>query len=106
MKNWLRKIFRSGAERPAAEVEPAFGSTGRSDNGDTADKANRNIGSGIKGHAVNQRQFRERDGKSHKNFLTDDDADLMDDLIQRYADVRTKIFRLEKSWQKWTEPKR
>ncbi|MFH1392764.1 MAG: hypothetical protein ABIG73_00015 [Patescibacteria group bacterium] len=33
------------------------------------------------------------------------EPDLMDDLIRRYADVRGKIFRLEKSWQKWTEPK-
>src|SRR3989344_6800243 len=32
-------------------------------------------------------------------------SDLLDDIIKRYADVRTKIFRLEKSWQKWTEPK-
>lgn len=34
------------------------------------------------------------------------DSGLIDDLIQRYANVRTKIFRLEKTWQKWTEPKR
>src|SRR3989344_4272279 len=33
------------------------------------------------------------------------DVSLVEDLIKRYADVRTKIFRLEKSWQKWTEPK-
>ena len=33
-------------------------------------------------------------------------SDLLDDIIKRYADVRTKIFRLEKSWQKWTEPKK
>lgn len=45
-------------------------------------------------------------GKSRKAFLTDDDRDLIDDLIRRYAEVRTKIFRLEKSWQKWTEPKK
>lgn len=32
--------------------------------------------------------------------------DLIDDLVGRYALVRTKIFRLEKSWQKWTEPRR
>lgn len=44
--------------------------------------------------------------KSHKNFLTYDDADLIDDLIGRYADVRTKIFRLEKSWQKWDAPRK
>ena len=30
--------------------------------------------------------------------------DLIDDLISRYALVRTKIFRLEKSWQKFHEP--
>jgi len=33
------------------------------------------------------------------------DGGLVDDLVKRYADVRTKIFRLEKSWQKWYEPK-
>lgn len=32
------------------------------------------------------------------------DADLIDDLVRRYADVRTKIFRLEKSWQKFNYP--
>ncbi len=34
------------------------------------------------------------------------DGELIDDLVRRYAEVRTKIFRLEKSWQKWYEPKR
>lgn len=34
------------------------------------------------------------------------DGDLIDDLVRRYADVRGKIFRLEKSWQKWTEPRK
>lgn len=34
------------------------------------------------------------------------DTELVDDLIRRYSDVRTKIFRLEKSWQKWYEPSR
>ena len=34
------------------------------------------------------------------------DGDLIDDLVRRYAEVRIKIFRLEKSWQKWDEPKR
>lgn len=29
------------------------------------------------------------------------DSDLIDDLIKRYHDVRTKVFRLSKSWQKW-----
>ncbi|OGM97763.1 MAG: hypothetical protein A2735_01230 [Candidatus Yanofskybacteria bacterium RIFCSPHIGHO2_01_FULL_41_21] len=29
------------------------------------------------------------------------DPDLIDDLIKRYHDVRTKVFRLSKSWQKW-----
>ena len=33
-------------------------------------------------------------------------AELADDLVRRYSDVRTKIFRLEKSWQKWYEPSR
>lgn len=33
-------------------------------------------------------------------------GDLVDDLIHRYAVVRTKIFRLEKSWQKWYEPRK
>lgn len=33
------------------------------------------------------------------------DFDLIDDLIKKYADVRTKIFRLEKSWQKFTPTK-
>lgn len=32
------------------------------------------------------------------------DGELIDDLIRRYSDARTKIFRLEKSWQKWYEP--
>src|SRR3989338_1060411 len=34
------------------------------------------------------------------------DGDLVEDLIKKYADVRTKIFRLEKSWQKFTPPQR
>ena len=34
------------------------------------------------------------------------DAALIDELVGRYANVRTSIFRLEKSWQKWTEPKK
>lgn len=34
------------------------------------------------------------------------DGDLMDDLVDRYAYIRTKIFRLEKSWQKWDAPRR
>jgi len=29
------------------------------------------------------------------------DFDLIEDLIKKYADVRTKIFRLEKAWQKF-----
>jgi len=33
------------------------------------------------------------------------DFDLIEDLIKKYADVRTKIFRLEKSWQKWYAPR-
>lgn len=33
------------------------------------------------------------------------DQDLIGDLVKRYQDVRTKIFRLEKSWQRWYEPK-
>lgn len=32
--------------------------------------------------------------------------DLIDDLVKRYADVRQKIFRLEKAWQKFTPPER
>jgi len=43
------------------------------------------------------------DGKGQAATL---DHDLVDDIIRRYADVRTKIFRLEKSWQKWYEPKK
>jgi len=34
------------------------------------------------------------------------DFDLVEDLIKKYADVRTKIFRLEKAWQKFTPPVR
>lgn len=34
------------------------------------------------------------------------DGSLVDDLVRRYADVRVKIFRLEKSWQKWSPPSR
>ncbi len=34
------------------------------------------------------------------------EGDLVDDLIKRYHDVRTKVFRLSKSWQKWYEPKK
>lgn len=45
-------------------------------------------------------------GKSRRTFLTDDDRDLIDDLVGRYAEVRTKIFRLEKSWQKWDAPRK
>jgi len=33
-------------------------------------------------------------------------GELIDDLVRRYADVRMKIFRLEKSWQKWYEPRK
>ncbi len=32
-------------------------------------------------------------------------GDLLDDLVGRYANVRTSIFRLEKSWQKWDAPR-
>jgi len=32
--------------------------------------------------------------------------DLLEDLIKRYQDVRGKIFRLEKAWQKFEPPKR
>lgn len=39
-------------------------------------------------------------------YGTELDGDLIDDLIKRYHDVRTKIFRLSKSWQKWHEPKK
>ena len=34
------------------------------------------------------------------------DQGLIGDLIKRYADTRGKIFRLEKSWQKFTPPER
>lgn len=34
------------------------------------------------------------------------DSGLVDDLVRKYADVRTKIFRLEKSWQKFTPPEK
>jgi len=34
------------------------------------------------------------------------DQDLIDDLIKRYADVRGKIFRLEKAWQKFEPPEK
>lgn len=34
------------------------------------------------------------------------DTDLIDDLIKRYHDARTKVFHLSKSWQKWYEPKK
>ncbi len=34
------------------------------------------------------------------------DFDLIEDLVKKYADVRTKIFRLEKAWQKFTPPQR
>lgn len=34
------------------------------------------------------------------------DPGLIDDLIRRYHDIRAKVFRLEKSWQKWYEPNR
>lgn len=34
------------------------------------------------------------------------EGDLIDDLIKRYHEVRTKVFRLSKSWQKWYEPKK
>ncbi|OGN23066.1 MAG: hypothetical protein A2918_03555 [Candidatus Yanofskybacteria bacterium RIFCSPLOWO2_01_FULL_42_49] len=34
------------------------------------------------------------------------DNDLIDDLVKRYHDVRLKVFRLSKSWQKWYEPKK
>ncbi|MEK7564942.1 MAG: hypothetical protein AAB501_01750 [Patescibacteria group bacterium] len=32
------------------------------------------------------------------------DVELVDDLVRRYSEARMKIFRLEKSWQKWYEP--
>lgn len=34
------------------------------------------------------------------------EGDLIDDLVKRYHDVRLKVFRLSKSWQKWYEPKK
>jgi hypothetical protein len=34
------------------------------------------------------------------------EGDLIDDLVKRYHDARTKVFRLSKSWQKWYEPKK
>lgn len=34
------------------------------------------------------------------------DTDLAEDMIKKYADTRTKIFRLEKSWQKWDPPQK
>ena len=34
------------------------------------------------------------------------DPDLIDDLVRRYADTRGKIFRLEKSWQKFHPPEK
>lgn len=34
------------------------------------------------------------------------DISLLDDLIKRYHETRTKVFRLAKSWQKWHEPKK
>ncbi len=34
------------------------------------------------------------------------DSSLIDDVVNRYANVRTKIFHLEKAWQKFTPPKR
>ncbi len=34
------------------------------------------------------------------------DFDLVDDLIKKYAETRTKIFRLEKAWQKFTSPQK
>lgn len=45
-------------------------------------------------------------GKSRRTCLTSNDADLIDDLVGRYANVRTKIFHLEKAWSKWTPPSR
>ncbi len=33
------------------------------------------------------------------------DFDLVDDLVKKYAETRTKIFRLEKAWDKWIEPR-
>lgn len=33
-------------------------------------------------------------------------SDLIEDLIKRYQDVRGKIFRLEKAWQKFEPPKK
>ena len=34
------------------------------------------------------------------------DQDLVDELVKRYVDTRGKIFRLEKSWQKFTPPEK
>ncbi|MDP2638629.1 MAG: hypothetical protein Q8P06_00440 [Candidatus Azambacteria bacterium] len=34
------------------------------------------------------------------------DFDLIEDLIKKYADTRTKIFRLERAWQKFTPPQK
>lgn len=34
------------------------------------------------------------------------DRDQVEDLIKKYTDVRGKIFRLEKSWQKWSPQSR
>ena len=33
------------------------------------------------------------------------DFNLVEDLIKKYTESRTKIFRLEKSWDKWIKPR-
>lgn len=74
----VKGVYGPAAERPSAEIEQAFGTKGRRDKGDDQRSATDNVGTGT----------------------------LLDDLIKRYHDVRTKIFRLSKSWQKWHEPKK
>lgn len=44
-------------------------------------------------------------GKPRKAGSAGIDHDLLDDLIKKYSDVRIKIFRLEKSWQRFEPPR-
>ncbi len=49
-----------------------------------------------------QKDKKRRDAKGQRNIGTGVlNTDFVNELIGKYLDVRGKIFRLEKSWQKW-----
>ena len=54
---------------------------------------------GIYGGMNTQNMGKKEKGKGGNHLKLN--ADLIDEIIRKYIDTRGKIFRLEKSWQKW-----